>query len=1002
MTETFPYSPLGSDWRCFLVHGLDRDPGRVEKARKHLQSLPGGMYGKVSVMHWTGSALPYADNLVNLIIVSDSAMPIARDELLRVLAPGGMAFLKEKGWTKIVKPRPKEMGEWTHALHGPDGNAVGADRIVSPPRHLQWMATPTWARLHDAPSSTSAIVSSGGRVFYIGDEGPAATYQHLEETWSLVARDAFNGVLLWKRPMPEWGWKQWTANWHARNNQPFQISKRLVAIGETVYVTLGFNAPLVALDAATGKTLKTYEGTEFADEILFLDGLLILSLNKTTHKPAPDNLEPLKKSIAVVRADTGEILWKKGDFIGLHAKTDSIRPVGRMELAATDGRIFLVDNNVIIALDLKTGDELWRAKRPEAKTYSANFNTLMSELSILVAAEGVVLFAQLQGGKSFHTVPGTLYAFDAKDGRPLWKRPYGGWVHNTPPNVFVIDGTVWIHEHLDVPLVGKSPKNQADLAYAVLGLDPRTGKEKKRFSTRDILNVGHHHRCYRNKATERFLLMSRRGTEFIDLETGENHVNHWARGDCQTGLMPCNGLLYLTPHPCSCYIDTKLNGYFALAGAGFRDKASKEKAPEPLEKGPASPPQPGPAATSWSTFRADASRSGSIATRVPPSLERLWASPPGGRIGPLTVAQGKVFVPVVDEHRVVALDAGTGKPAWSFTTGGRIDTPPTIFQGMALFGSADGRVYAVRGDTGELVWKRRIAPKDFLVGCKGQLESAWPVHGSVLVHQGKLYVAAGRSTYLDGGIHFYALRPGTGEVLEHHVACSRDPKTGKMPKGSAFEAPGMLSDVLVGAGASVWMRRNRVFGDEEKSTTHVYATGGFRDDSWFNRTTWQVGNAKHAQYLVFDERFAYAVEAYAGTNRAKAFEPGAKGYRFFAIALKAQRAKDADQTKKKRKGASGTGVWSIQVPIRGTAMALAGDVLFMAGAPDVVDPKDSLGAFEGRKGMVLCAFSTADGKKLSELKLESLPVWDGLAASGGRLYLATQAGRVICLEGKER
>jgi hypothetical protein len=174
-----------------------------------------------------------------------------------------------------------------------------------------------------------------------------------------------------------------------------------------------------------------------------------------------------------------------------------------------------------------------------------------------------------------------------------------------------------------------------------------------------------------------------------------------------------------------------------------------------------------------------------------------------------------------------------------------------------------------------------------------------------------------------------------------------------------------------------------------------------RDDSWFNRTTWQVGGMKHAQLLVFNERFAYGLAAYAGTSRAKAFEPGAKGYRLSATALKASRAKKPAERGKRKKGQGGAGasVWSIHVPVRGTAMALAGDTLFVAGTPDTVDPDDPLGALEGRKGMVLCAFAAADGKQVGELKLDSLPVWDGLAAAGGRLYLATRAGRVICLAG---
>jgi len=72
-------------------------------------------------------------------------------------------------------------------------------------------------------------------------------------------------------------------------------------------------------------------------------------------------------------------------------------------------------------------------------------------------------------------------------------------------------------------------------------------------------------------------------------------------------------------------------------------------------------------------------------------------------------------------------------------------------------------------------------------------------------------------------------------------------------------------------------------------------------------------------------------------------------------------------------------------------------VLFVAGAPDIVDPHEPLAAIEGHKGMALCAFDTADGKKLRQCELPSLPVWDGMAVSEGRLYLATQSGHVLCI-----
>ena len=58
-----------------------------------------------------------------------------------MLVPGGVAYWRHNGaWAKTVKPRPADIDEWTHYLHGPDNNAVAADKEVGEPRYLQWLA----------------------------------------------------------------------------------------------------------------------------------------------------------------------------------------------------------------------------------------------------------------------------------------------------------------------------------------------------------------------------------------------------------------------------------------------------------------------------------------------------------------------------------------------------------------------------------------------------------------------------------------------------------------------------------------------------------------------------------------------------------------------------------------------------------------------------------------------------------------------------------------------
>ena len=54
----------------------------------------------------------------------------------------------------------------------------------------------------------------------------------------------------------------------------------------------------------------------------------------------------------------------------------------------------------------------------------------------------------------------------------------------------------------------------------------------------------------------------------------------------------------------------------------------------------------------------------------------------------------------------------------------------------------------------------------------------------------------------------------------------------------------------------------------------------------------------------------------------------------------------------------------------------------------------------GKEGALLWAVSIQNGEKLAEYKLESLPVWDGMVAANGRLYLTTLNGKVISYAGK--
>ena len=147
----------------YLVQGLDTDEANVVAARNQLRDQ--GVLGPASADRWDGKHLPYADNLVNLIVAEDPGQA-SEDELLRVLAPRGV-ILRKSGdqWKKTVKLWPEAIDEWTHYLHSSTGNPVAQDKIVGPPKRLQWIGNPRWARHHDHMASMTSLVSTGGRLF---------------------------------------------------------------------------------------------------------------------------------------------------------------------------------------------------------------------------------------------------------------------------------------------------------------------------------------------------------------------------------------------------------------------------------------------------------------------------------------------------------------------------------------------------------------------------------------------------------------------------------------------------------------------------------------------------------------------------------------------------------------------------------------------------------------------------------------------------------------------
>jgi len=207
-----------------------------------------------------------------------------------------------------------------------------------------------------------------------------------------------------------------------------------VAVGDTVYVTLGAAAPVTALDAATGKEKRVYAETAGADEILCTGSRLIVSIN-----PVRQSLgEVPAKSVCAVDTTSGKMLWRKGPFTAIRS-TKGQDPFGRLELAAGDGKVVLLTTKAMECLQVESGKTLWRIERPglpdDAVTRIGFAGVYEYLLSVLVYHDGVVLLAQPEPNThhTYHTMPGSLYAFDARgaakrrrrDAESIWEQHLG-------------------------------------------------------------------------------------------------------------------------------------------------------------------------------------------------------------------------------------------------------------------------------------------------------------------------------------------------------------------------------------------------------------------------------------------------------------------------------------------------------------------------------------------------------------------------------------------------
>ncbi len=935
-----------------LVNGFTADTAVLKRARTHIRSK--NLYGMVSVEKAAVSKLPHSDNLVNLVVIDQLRdmlkQGLTLTEVLRVLAPQGVAWIGESAtggqaplsvkemkeileeakladvriverngiWARLEKPRPKNIDTWTHFRHGPNGNPVSRDQVIQVPSGVQWMAGPQWPTGHRKQAVPTVVVSEKRLIYIFQDEvnnSGKATKQD-----SLIVRDAFNGLPLWKRKAP---------------------STYLVADGD-IFFTADQRGTLAALDADSGKPVTSFQPAR----AIKVQGLMVHQ--KFLFVGSADGLSCLNKKTGAIEWEQKISLKNKNQFIiaddSIFAHVDQSR--------RGKGSFF-------VCFDLETGREKW--SQPTSSWAKSSPDLILYESGVLVSANK-------EGNDGI----------SAKTGEHLWSYTYQLIGHGgSYAKIMAMHDLVWIH----------TANTQETKQYAWEGLDPQTGKVEKRIVQPKEFSIKH--RCSYDVATERFFMGG--SMDFADLETGQYSHFNAGRNSCATAsMLPANGLLYTFPQACGCY--SMLRGFIGFNSINHLATKSSDSQ---LEKGPAyGKPIPFPAqVTDWPTYRHDTTRSGSTTAQGPGQLKVLWTqtisnepisavTPEQEEAGSLTdewshnsgglltspvIAGPSVFLGVVDQQQIIACDRQTGKVQWQFTARGRIDCPPTIEKQYCLFGSRDGWVYCLRSADGQLAWKNRVAPLDKRILAYGQLESIWPVHGGILVHNGNVFCLTGRHAAADGGLLLHRLDLLTGKKL-----WSVQPED--------FEN---LPDVLNGEGDTVQMAGlefDILTGKQQKAKVKRLRSGslGLLDDTWYQRPIatrknlqlWSVDDRPSGQLLSFNEQatFGFRYAKVSGGNGTLSEDA-----ELFSSAVKGSELSD----------------WSHKLSTESRVKGIVSTPqrLYVAGrfTADRSGPN------------VLRCYSVTTGKLIHELEIPHELIHDCLAIAGQHLYLTTESGLLICI-----
>lgn len=891
-------------------------------------------------------SLHLGDNLADAAFAFDETPD---QQLLRVLRPLATAVSGER---KLVKPIPEGIDEWSHPYHGPDNNTNSTDTYVKGKFRTQFINIPKFSPM---PEQT---VIAGGRMYKaMGHIAHKANQNEWLNT--LIGVNAYNGTILWKRPLPD--------SFMIHRNTMIATANGLLMgdhesckliDGDSGQVRDEITVPEDITDGQTWKWMAQREGVLYA-----LVG----------------NVEKKIETQKSIRRGMGH--WPWGMWDG-HDYNDPRTSFGY-------GR-------TLVAIDLKTKDVVWHYRDEEFLDARA---VCMNSNYIYCYSPGLFLACiEIKSGKLVwkNTDEQLLAAIGENSKAQHYITGYATQTYIKCNNDYLFfagpqreqmvvasakDGSLaWTYERGNMQIVLRE-----DAIWAA-GAQNSEGGAVFNYADGEILQTMPARRaCTRaTGCLDSIFFRASGGTVRVITET--NTAQHIApmRPPCQDGVLISNGQLYWGPWMCGCQLSLYGNISLTAANEDVGPDASTihknalirfENADEvaDLESNP----------EDWNHYPGDEAGSPSTTIRIPKEIELAWSAEVGGGDLPTAPVAAGGLAFVANRNGVVHAIGQDGSTAWKSYTAGPIYYPPVVSDNRLFVGCADGLVYAFEAKTGRKLWTFRVGPKERLIPVFGKLISAWPLSGGVAVdnESGRVYAAGGLADY--DGTYVVALDAESGELQASNTS------TGTMSSE-------------VQSGISMQGSLRIVDGELQFNGGGVYEVARFDLDTLecLNETKVQITSQfRTAFYPYYPEYGKYVSLEYECEDGALlCHDSNYAGWLYSPLQLQEagqpRQQKDIAREVLRRRGKADPPKtrWTDSGERRFTSFIVSGSSqqLLATGHPDAKEDQP-----------FLVATNIKDGSDVWIQKLPAIAVKGGTAIdSAGRIFVSLENGQLLCFRAK--